>query len=179
MGQSCILLLEQKWRNPPKPIPPLACMRHPAQNSQSWPRLFIIDLMASTWKRDNQGLFPVKQSCCFSSPHRKTQHQHASCFSYSVTFGFLGEEKKHLPVMRLLVCLAWGVVILNAHFVYVQIKDAMHFSKCVLSRTNLVVIHIWLFRWSNLLSRLLFCHCIWFLCASPFLFTIFSFEWQN
>ena len=97
MGQSCILLLEQKWRNSPKPIPPLACMRHPAQNSQSWPRLFIIDLMASTWKRDNQALFPVKQSCCFSSPHRKTQQQHASCFSYAVTFGFLGAENKTSP----------------------------------------------------------------------------------
>lgn len=50
--------------------------------------------MASTWKRDNQALFPVKQSCCFSSPNRKTQQQHASSLSLRVTFGLLEAENK-------------------------------------------------------------------------------------
>lgn len=50
--------------------------------------------MASTWNRDNQALFPVKQSCCFSSSNRKTQQQQASSFTYRVTFVFREAENK-------------------------------------------------------------------------------------
>lgn len=80
MGQSLILLLG--IQQPPFPHV------HASSCPQSWFRFFIIDLMASTWKRDNQTPFPVKQSCCFTSPSRKNQWQHATCFSYMVTFGF-------------------------------------------------------------------------------------------
>lgn len=107
--------------------------------------------MASTWKRDNQTLFPVKQSCCFSSPNRKTQQQHASRFSYVVTFGFLEGENKTSPcdentgVLCLRGCCfsEWACV----YFVYVQINNATQFTRFVLSLTNPVRIHIWLFRW--------------------------------
>lgn len=101
-------------------------MHHPAQNFHSWTRLFIIDLMASTWKRDNQALFPVKQSCCFSSRNRKTQQQHASSFSYRVILGIVEAENRTWDV--------WCAVPRDCceDFVYVQINKAIHYV-CVIT----------------------------------------------
>lgn len=52
----------------------------------SWFRFFIIDLIASTWRRDNQPPCSAEKSGCFSvSPDWKTQWPHATGFN----FGFL------------------------------------------------------------------------------------------
>lgn len=136
--------------------------------------------MASTWKRDNQNLFPVKQSCCFSSPNRKTQQQHASSFSYVVTFGFLEGENKTSPwhentgVLCLRGCFSeWACV----YFVYVQINNATQFTQFVLSLTNPVWIHIWLFRWgiNSHVSCFVFAFdFFFFVCVPRFSFSLSS-----
>lgn len=72
----------------------------------SWFRFFIIDLMASTWRRDNQPPCSAKKSGCFSvSPDRKTQWPHATGFSQSTLAFSRGENETRDD--HVCVCLLW------------------------------------------------------------------------
>lgn len=132
--------------------------------------------MASTWTRNDQTLFPVKQSCCFSSPNRKTQQQRASSCSYVVTFGFPEGQNKTSPCDEItgVPCLRGCYSEWTLYFVYVQINNAMHFTQFVLSLTNLVLIPYLIIQMRHQLSCLLFCLCIWFLSVPRFSFSLSS-----
>lgn len=88
----------------PTSLPPPPCVRHPVQNSQSCSRLLIIDLMASTWKRNDQTLFPVKQSCCFFSLPPQQEDVKTNVHRASLTSSHLGFQKSKIkPDERLLL----------------------------------------------------------------------------
>lgn len=117
-------------------------------------RLFIIDLMASTWSKDNQALFPVKKhtiECfCHCARHRETfvangtrQSRYDWCF------------KTDSPV------------ILQAVFCICANKQWSSSSSCY-HWGIMPPLQIWLFRWG--IWRLVF--CLRFLFEFPFHFLL-------
>lgn len=156
-GLSCRLLLADHG-----PSPTLHASASPNLQITAWP--FIIDLMASIWKRDNQPQFPVKQSCCFLEQDTQKQPTfrlpkshiwfYRSCkWSFCVVLMFLGRS---------------GCSLREAHL-------------CVITDIG-CFFHIWLFRWGiKARSSLVSCFLFAFHLMRPliFLFIISSFERQN